>query len=522
MRRVGPRAAWVLFCLGGCGASTSDPAESAGRAEAGAPQPDAGERPRDAEGAIAPDGATPAADAQGTQPDEGGGADADFDGPAPALRDVAVTDADSAADAGGDGAPDAAVDAAADAAPPPAPVGFEEFDEGALARLRTLSLAGGPPDDTSNRFAENDAAATLGQRLFFAPTLSPRGLDCAFCHRPEGMFSSALSYDGAGGLGFRNAPSLVGVAWQRWFFWDGRADSAWAQVSGPLEAADELGTNRVRLARDLGAEPRLRDEYEALFGPLPDLRDSARFPADAKPSAAPEEAALDAAWRSMEPEDQAAVNGVLANVGKALAAYERRLVGGTSAFDAFLRAVEARDSAAAALYPEAARRGLGLFIGRAGCFACHSGPTLSDGEFHNLGLESLEPRVPLDPGRREGAALALADPFNALGAFSDDRAGAGARRLRALVVDDSLEGRFRTPSVRNVALTGPWGHDGRFRALADVVRFKSDADSVPGLGVRDPLLQPLGLTDDEVADLVAFLESLTDAPFDPALTAAPP
>lgn len=514
----GLRAAFALLVLAGCGASSRESADP------GVPAPAADARRTDDPGTDVRLTDADPTDARVVDavPEDARSAEADRDGPFPALDEGAVGAPDASLDAAADAAADATPDAGPDLAHPPPPVGFEEFDEGALARLRTLALPAEPPEDTSNRFAENDAAAALGQRLFFAPTLSPRGLDCAFCHRPDGMFSSPLSYDGAGGLGFRNVPSLVGVAWQRWFFWDGRADSAWAQVAGPLEAADELGTTRVRLTRDLGADPRLRAEYEALFGPLPDLRDSARFPADAKPSIAPEEAGLDAAWRAMDPEDQTAVNGVLANVGKALAAYERRLVGGTSAFDAFVRAVDARDSAAAALYPEAARRGLGLFIGRAGCFACHSGPTLSDGEFHNLGLESLEPRVPLDLGRTVGAAQALADPLNALGAFSDDRAGAGARRLRALVVDDRTDGQFRTPSVRNVSLTGPWGHDGRFRALADVVRFKSDADAVPGIGQRDPLLRPLGLTDDEVADLVAFLESLTDAPMAEALTRAPP
>ena len=453
------------------------------------------------------------------------GDDATNDGGAPIVdarprEDSTPPEFDAASPPVTDAAPATVTPPPLDAEPLAPPLAGIEDDTRVLLLMHRMS--GGPPADSTNRYAEVDAAARLGQKVFFDESLSPRGLDCAFCHVPANAFTSALTYDGFGGLDFRNVPALVGSAWQSWYFWDGRADSMWAQFIVPFEKNDELGGDRVSLARRVTEDPTYRAEYGAVFGQIPDLSDPGRFPERGKPSAQADEAPLDAAWRAMRPEDQTTVNGVVANVGKAVAAYQRRLRTGTSAFDAFLDALATGDAERAAQYPEAARRGAALFVGKARCSMCHAGPVLSDGGFHNLGLDELDPRIPLDLGRQSGAARVLEDPFNAFGPFSDDRVGPGAQRARALGVDASQAGQFRTPTLRNVAGSRPWFHDGRFTTLDQVVAFKNDPSAtVPQVGERDPLLVPLGLSADEQRDLVAFLETLTDAPQDPALSSPP-
>lgn len=441
-----------------------------------------------------------------------------------ALTRADGTVADAAPDADVAAAADAAAEADADAidddaAPrPDAAQDFVGLSAETLARVRTLAIDYAPPPDSTNRYADVDAAARFGQRIFFESALSPRGLNCAFCHVPSNAFSSGLTYDGFGGLDFRNVPSLVNVAWQRWYFWDGRTDSAWAQFVVPFEKHDELGASRVDLVRTIASTPRLAAEYTALFGPLPETSDSLRFPAGAKPTTHAPDSARNDAWTAMAAADQRAVNQVVAHVGKAVAAYERLLVGGTSTFDAFLSAVAQGDAEAAQSYPEDARRGLALFVGRAGCIGCHSGSALSDGEFHNLGLSPPHPRVPIDRGRELGVAAVVVDPFNARGEFSDDRVGPGAQRVGALTDAAPLPGAFRTPTLRNVALTGPYLHDGRFSTLDEVVRFKAAADAVPAVGERDPALRPVELSAQDVDDLVAFMLTFTDAPLPDALT----
>ncbi|MEZ4475566.1 MAG: cytochrome c peroxidase [bacterium] len=442
--------------------------------------------------------------------------------PADAARDVRAKDAAAAsraaasagaasrapADALADALPDAApADAALpDAAAPDAAPPFGGFDGPTIARLLTLGAAPPPPDPT-NRVADDPVAARLGQRLFYRPSLSPLRRDCAFCHPPESAFSGQLSYDGAGGIHFRNAPSLLNVAFQPWFFWDGHADSAWAQVVGPLEDPEEMAGDRVSLARAIAEDAALAADYTALFGPPPAFDDAV------PPRARPGDDALGAAWRAMTDDQRAAADLVLVNAGKALAAFERRLLSFDAPFDRYLAALAARDADGLAALTDSARRGLALFVGDAGCVACHRGPALSDGDFHDIGLPPIAGR-PVDPGRSGALADVRADPRNAAGRYSDDPAGDRALRLGDLDFDLGTPGRFKTPTLRNVALTGPWGHDGRFPSLEAIVRFKTGPAQTP---TRDILLADLALDDGQVADLVAFLESLTGAPVDPAL-----
>ena len=188
------------------------------------------------------------------------------------------------------------------------------------ATLRSMSLASlGPvPADRSNRYADDTAAAQLGHRLFFDTRLSSNGkVSCASCHLPAQNFQDGKALaDGVGKTSRRTMP-VAGTAYSPWQFWDGRADSQWGQALGPLESAVEHGGDRTQYAHVVAAA--YRDTYEAIFGRLPDLTTA---PAHAGPVADPSRAAV---WKRMTASGQDAITRVYANIGKAIAAYERRI-----------------------------------------------------------------------------------------------------------------------------------------------------------------------------------------------------
>lgn len=397
-----------------------------------------------------------------------------------------------------------------------------EFSATERARIASLSPLEAPPPDPTNTVADDPAAAKLGQRLFFDARLSANGqVSCATCHRPEHGFAdpNALS-EGIGTTG-RHAPALLNVGHQQWLFWDGRADSLWAQALGPLEAAHEHGSSRLELAHLLHDDATLRDAYQRLFGPLPPLGDAARFPPAGRPVPGDPDHPHQRAWNAMAPEDRQAVNRVAVNAAKAIAAYQRRLVTGTTPFDRFARGLETGKPGRLAALSPAAQRGLKLFVGRASCVTCHFGPDFSDGEFHNLGLPSRPWLTAGDLGRFAGVAAVKASPFNARGAYSDAPESEQAAEVRFLARRQENRGQFKTPPLRGVARTPPYMHGGHFETLEEVVRFYSELPGAAAVGHREDTLQPLDLTDREVADLVAFLESLTGPDLPPALTRDP-
>jgi cytochrome c peroxidase len=146
---------------------------------------------------------------------------------------------------------------------------------------------------------------------------------------------------------------------------------------------------------------------------------------------------------------------------------------------------------------------------------CHSGPNFTDGEFHNIGIPPS--RGGFAPHRFAAVDLVRKDPFNTKGPFSDARA-AGETKLDYLVKTQDLWGQIKTPSLRNVAKTAPYMHQGQFKSLDEVLRFYSTLQGMAQAGHSDrAILTPLRLTPPEIADLVAFLESLTDDGVDPRL-----
>jgi len=390
-----------------------------------------------------------------------------------------------------------------------------EFSPEELRRVLQHSPLADVPRDPTNVFFENPEAARLGQRLFFDGGLSKDGtVSCATCH----VAGKGLADGHALPERFpvdRNVPSLWNVAYNRWFFWDGRADSLWSQALKPLENPREQGGTRLGIVRRVVETPALRAGYEKVFGPAPDLSDRRRFPPAGSPVALPPGGPLHAAWMSMAEADRAQVDRAFANVGKAIAAYERNLVSRRSKFDVFVEGMKSGDATKmAALSPEA-RKGLKLFVGRANCRLCHSGPNFSDGEFHNIGVPPLRGGMTAD--RFAAIDEVRNDPFNSRGAFSDDRA-LGAEKLDYLVKLQDSWGQVKTPTLRNVARTAPYMHQGQFGSLEEVLGYYSTLKGMVQAGHSERfILTPLMLTSGEIVSLTAFLESLSDEEIDGAL-----
>jgi cytochrome c peroxidase len=390
--------------------------------------------------------------------------------------------------------------------------GFTEEEVRRILRHTPLS---DPPPDETNRVADHRGAAALGERLFFEARLSTgRQRSCATCHDPARAFTDGKSLAFGTGRVRRHTPSLWNVAHNRWFFWDGRADSLWSQALKPIESPDEMGGSRLQSVRLLATDPALRSAYEAVFGELPALDDVRRFPQAGGPLHEDPAHPDRRAWEAMAEADRQQVSRAFANMGKAIAAFERQLVSRTAPFDVFAEGLRTQDPRKLVALGPSAQRGLKLFVGRANCRRCHSGPLFSDGEFHDIGVPTL-PDAPYDVGRFQGIESLLGDEFRADGAHSDDRQGPRSAQVRFLKDRAHTEGFFKTPSLRNVALTAPYMHQGQLASLRAVLQYYSTLE-----GRRPPLVEavhqevglaPLRLSAAEIDDLEAFLESLSDS-----------
>lgn len=289
-----------------------------------------------------------------------------------------------------------------------------------------------PPDRNRIEWPDGDAPSQelveLGRILFFDTRLSSnQAISCASCHNPELGFSDGM----AKGLGAhanrlgRNAPHLFNLAWSTILMWDGRKPTLEEQALGPISADAEMGMKLEDLEKRLNEVPAYQTAFKKLF-----------------------------------PQD-----GITRlNVAKAIAAFERTIIVDDTPYDRW------RKGDAAAMGPEA-KRGLTVFMGKANCIACHSGPNFTDDSFHNLGTKDQS-----DPGRD------------------------------AIAHGPNMKGAFKTPGLRNITLSAPYMHDGSEPTLETVVNFYDRGGDHPGV---DPLIKPLHLTDEEKRDLIAFLGALT-------------
>ncbi len=367
------------------------------------------------------------------------------------------------------------------------------LDAGTIQRILRHGPLGPPEPDPTNRVANSPEAAHLGQRLFYDPRLSLDGFhSCASCHMPTRAFADGLDLPSPPGSSERHSPTVLNVAHQRWFFWDGRSDSLWSQALAVIENPKELGVGRPGLARLVTRDALYRTEYRAAFGE--------------DPSDAPEH------------EDRTAVNAA-----KAIAAYETQLESGDSAFDRFAEALAAKDHELAATYPADALRGLLLFVGRGNCRSCHAGPNFSDGEFHSIGIPPRGGGKLSDPGRMRGIERLRADPFRGSGPWSDAPTSERALEVDALVQSSEQWGQVRTPSLRNVARTAPYMSQGQMATLRDILQYYSTLEGAVAAGHHgEQVLKPLALSPEEISDLEAFLVSLDGRDPPPERIWAPP
>jgi cytochrome c peroxidase len=378
----------------------------------------------------------------------------------------------------------------------------ETFTDEEKATIALLSLASLPPlpPDPTNKYADDPAAAALGATLFFDQRMSIDGVvACGTCHLIDKQFQDDLPRGKGVGTTDRRTMPLAGVAWGPWFFWDGRRDSLWAQALTPLEEQREHGGTRAFYAHFVAEN--FNERYQRIFGPLPDL---SSVPEKAGPFGTDAEKA---AWATMTPEQQDDVNRVFSNLGKGIAAFERSIAPQETRFDRFAGAVAAgtEPSEDAALTDEEIA-GLKLFIGKANCSTCHTGPRLTDDSFHNTGVPVVA-GLPEDLGRETGAKEVAADPFNCLGKFSD--AGPEAcGELRFMVKDDPrLTRAYKPPSLRGAATRPPYMHAGQFATLEEVVDHYSRAPAAPS-GQSE--LHPLNLSERERQQLIAFVKTLSN------------
>ncbi len=332
-----------------------------------------------------------------------------------------------------------------------------------------MALPSALPPSRGNKFADDEGAAKLGFSLFFDSNLGT-GVSCATCHAPELAFVDRVQVSIGKGTGTRNSPTTFNAARLSVFFWDGRADSLWSQPLFPIENPLEMSSTRLAFAHFIADH--YKDAYEGVFGPLPDI---STWPAAGKPG--------DAAFDDLTTDVQDQVNRFFSNTGKALDAYMRKNATSAAPLDAFL-------SGQSSQLIEPAQRGLNVFLQNK-CQSCHSGPMLSDESFHDVGLPSL-PNAKADAGRADGLAILQQNPFNLAGPYADRAADDEAPQLPVAGASDS--GAFRTPSLRNVTLTFPYGHDGALASLGDVLAVHARQ-----------------LSDDDQNDLLTFFQSLSGA-----------
>ncbi len=313
------------------------------------------------------------------------------------------------------------------------------------------------------------ASIALGKKLFFDRRLSFNNtMSCAMCHVPDQGFTSNELRTPLGNEGAtvrRNAPTLLNVAYHPRLFHDGRDDALETQAWSPLLAANEMANPSIGHVLD---KLRTLPDYTGLF---------------------------EAAFAGRRPTAD--------TVGQALASYERSLVSGATRFDRY------RYGGDAGALDDSEQLGYRLFVDKAGCARCHTigdeYALLSDFRYHNTGIGWMRSRergeVLVQFGAGRTAILSAADiarigapPPSDLGRFE-------------ITLDPADRWAYKTPMLRNVALTAPYMHDGSLPTLEAVVEYYNRGGA--GAPAQSPLLTPLQLSAAEKAALVRFLESLT-------------
>ncbi|GAA0405553.1 hypothetical protein GCM10009133_12720 [Cocleimonas flava] len=343
----------------------------------------------------------------------------------------------------------------------------------ALAKNPPLGLPAVPEPETNRLTTEK---IELGRRLFFDRRLSFNDtFSCAICHIPEQGFANnelAMAIGIEGRSHRRNSPTLYNVAYNTSLFHDGREQTLEQQIWGPLLAHNEMSNPSIgHVINKIKQMP----DYKGLF-----------------------EKAFDGGGVNMR------------NLGRALADYQRTLVSADSSFDRWYFGKQE------GALSKKAQRGFQIFTGKGRCSSCHTisedHALFTDNKLHNtgigyneaMGIKPVTERVVLAPGVFVEVDSAILD--------SVGEKKAADTGLYEITQNPDDRWKYKTPSLRNISLTAPYMHNGSLQTLYDVVSFYNKG------GVKnkllDPLITPLGLSEQEQSDLVSFLKALTGSNVD--------
>ena len=424
------------------------------------------------------------------------------------------------------------------------------------SRISSLANLGPPDPDPANKYVGDPAAERFGQMLYFDPRFSgpaiqvdtlgrqspqartatgtPIQISCASCHDPARGGADYTSSPGHVSVGAGwydvNAQSTINSAYYRLKYWNGRYDSLVWQIVAVTESGVSMNFTRLGVAWLINEH--YRAEYDSVFTdhPFPTL--DARFPRSGKPG--------QPSFDNLDEADKEAITRVYVNFAKAIAAYEFRLVSRNSEFDRWV--AEGPESTRISA---AARRGARLFVGKASCIECHRTPLFADDLFHNVGVPQLGVAVPREEECRAGdrcdcvngkrclpwgwytglQALAGNTLFRIQGSrYSDNPDDASRADLYAAPLTDDKKGAWRTPTLREISRTAPYMHNGYYRSLEEVVRHYNRGGTAEGASPAhlSKRVRPLGLDEQEITDLVAFLRTLDGEPLPEELVRSPP
>lgn len=317
-----------------------------------------------------------------------------------------------------------------------------------------------PPPPVPKDNPMTPAKVELGKKLFWDGRLSGNGaMPCVACHMPDLGWSTgtAISFGYPGTQHWRKSQTIYNSAYYNKLFWEGSVTSLEAQAPAAAEGAVAGNGDSAMMEMRLRFVPEYRRAFKEVFGTdWPHIND---------------------AW-------------------KAIAAFQRTIVSDPKKvpFDRFVQGDKAAIS-------NAAKRGLALFQGKAGCIACHNGPLLSDQRFYNTG-------VPENPVFKEDPLYQITFRWELYQKGIDEktyRSGDIDHGLYYRTLNPKDIGKFRTPSLREIKYTAPYMHNGVFEKLEDVIQFYNQG----GGPSQTAGLKPLNLSDAEKSDLLAFLNTLS-------------
>ncbi|MCH7590248.1 photosynthetic protein synthase I, partial [PVC group bacterium] len=303
----------------------------------------------------------------------------------------------------------------------------------------------------------------LGKFLFFDEKLSgDNSISCALCHDPNNSFidGESMGWGYPGSLYFRNTPTIVNAHLSKYFYWDGRLSGSDIPtlIRDHISEAHFMNADGRLVIERLKQVPEYQQQFEEIFGGDPSY------------------------GRTLE----------------VLEAFLKSLTSKNVPFDNYLKGEESALS-------DQAKAGLTLFKGKANCIQCHQGPMLSDDQFHNLGIPENK-EIFKDPERH----ITFRRFFKVFGVSNYASLREDLGRY-AVTKQDADRGKFLTPTLREVAKTAPYMHNGTLATLDDVIEFYDQGGG--NRPNKSPMLKPLHLNEEEKQQLKAFLESLSGDDF---------